>query len=359
MRLYKYLSPERLDVLRNERIRFSQPNVFNDPFELSTTVGSIFGEKTWEIPLTSTCGQAVNPIEHAASDTNMLTADLATKLRMAGNLLLDMFGKVTSKGLQETFARRFGVLTLTEKPDNLLMWAHYAKSHEGFVLEVDTTHAFFDRPKTDDGRTHSVGKVEYSQTRPAVALTDYNAVEALFVKSAEWEYEQEWRMVLPLSESIQTIETPSPPIHLFALPPAALSGVILGCRMSAARRDEILSMLAHEERYAHVAVRQAELDARTFTLRLTESPHFHGEKALKAISERRLDDALTHAERAIEVAPDLDKGRHYGVRALVRIHMGNRQGFIDDMSEVKRLSPDVYENLLKGALARQASNRTE
>src|SRR5438132_1768417 len=101
MRLYKYLSPERLDVLRNERVRFSQPNVFTDPFELSTTVGSIFGEKTWEVPRTSTREQTVNPIEHAAPDTDMLTADLATKLKMAGNLLLDMFGKVTSKGLQE------------------------------------------------------------------------------------------------------------------------------------------------------------------------------------------------------------------------------------------------------------------
>jgi hypothetical protein len=56
--------------------------------------GSIFGEKTWEVPLMSTSEQTVNPIEHAASDTNMLTADLATKLKMGGNRLLDMCGKV-------------------------------------------------------------------------------------------------------------------------------------------------------------------------------------------------------------------------------------------------------------------------
>jgi Protein of unknown function (DUF2971) len=324
MRLYKYLSPERLDVLRYERIRFSQPNVFNDPFELSTTVGSIFGE-------------GVNPLEQAAAATDL------------GNQLLGMVEKVASKGLQETVARQFGVLTLTERPDNLLMWAHYARNHEGFVLEVDATHAFFDRPAAVGGRTHRVGKVAYSQTRPAVALTGYKGVEALFVKSAEWEYEQEWRMVLPLSESIQTIETPWPPIHLFPLPPAALSGVILGCRMTAVSRTEILSMLANEERYAHIAVRQANLEDRTFALRLTESPFFHHQKALKAINERRFDDALAHAERAIEVAPDLDKGRHYGVRALVRFKMGDQRGFIDDMSTVKRLSPDVYSNLLKDA----------
>jgi hypothetical protein len=34
MILYKYLSPERLDVLRDAKIRYTQPRLFNDPFEL-------------------------------------------------------------------------------------------------------------------------------------------------------------------------------------------------------------------------------------------------------------------------------------------------------------------------------------
>lgn len=33
MRLYKYVSPERTDVLKNWLIRFTQPTSFNDPFE--------------------------------------------------------------------------------------------------------------------------------------------------------------------------------------------------------------------------------------------------------------------------------------------------------------------------------------
>ncbi len=31
--LYKYLPPERIDVLKNSRIRFSQPSSLNDPYE--------------------------------------------------------------------------------------------------------------------------------------------------------------------------------------------------------------------------------------------------------------------------------------------------------------------------------------
>jgi hypothetical protein len=38
MSLYKYVPPERLDVLRNLRIRFTQPGAQNDPFELRPVV---------------------------------------------------------------------------------------------------------------------------------------------------------------------------------------------------------------------------------------------------------------------------------------------------------------------------------
>lgn len=33
MYLYKYLNPDRVDVLKQRRIRFTQPSALNDPFE--------------------------------------------------------------------------------------------------------------------------------------------------------------------------------------------------------------------------------------------------------------------------------------------------------------------------------------
>lgn len=36
----------------------------------------------------------------------------------------------------EKFEELIGILCLTESPTNLLMWAHYADSHAGFVLEL-------------------------------------------------------------------------------------------------------------------------------------------------------------------------------------------------------------------------------
>src|SRR6266700_134946 len=44
MILYKYLPPERIDVLRNRRIRFTQPADFNDPFEFRPVIKEITSE---------------------------------------------------------------------------------------------------------------------------------------------------------------------------------------------------------------------------------------------------------------------------------------------------------------------------
>ena len=41
MKLYKYLHPDRIDVLKNKSIRFSPPVAFNDPFEFKPVLSGI------------------------------------------------------------------------------------------------------------------------------------------------------------------------------------------------------------------------------------------------------------------------------------------------------------------------------
>jgi hypothetical protein len=45
MLLYKYVNFDRIDILKSEHIRFTQPSVFNDPFELFPFFQSIAPEK--------------------------------------------------------------------------------------------------------------------------------------------------------------------------------------------------------------------------------------------------------------------------------------------------------------------------
>jgi hypothetical protein len=132
--LYKYLPPERVDVLEDMELWFNRPSGFNDTFD---------------------------------------TAYLVPR----------------NQGLRAQAARhrlrsQLGVLCLTEQPNNHLMWVHYAQNHSGFVLGFDARASFF----RDDERT--LGKVKY-QNRPNVLLSA--DVTACFCKSTDWSYEQEWR----------------------------------------------------------------------------------------------------------------------------------------------------------------------
>ena len=45
MAVYKYVSPERIDVLQNCRVRYTQPRYLNDPFELRPHFSDLMGRE--------------------------------------------------------------------------------------------------------------------------------------------------------------------------------------------------------------------------------------------------------------------------------------------------------------------------
>jgi hypothetical protein len=133
-----------------------------------------------------------------------------------------------------------GVLTLSEVRDHVLLWAHYADSHRGICLEFDSAKAGFPRlssvrytndcPRFEEV-IEAIGVHHLNQQRPGLlANVAYQAATHnlprdaiwfwtghwLYSKSADWEYEKEWRAVLP-----------SPGLSSF--PENALTGVIIGC----------------------------------------------------------------------------------------------------------------------------------
>lgn len=91
-----------------------------------------------------------------------------------------------------------GALSLCEVPDSLLMWAHYGISHTGFVLEFDPSHPYFTTRRSEGDEFGHLRRVVYRDTRPSVNLIDLDGVEMFLVKSKEWEYEHEWRVLRTL-----------------------------------------------------------------------------------------------------------------------------------------------------------------
>lgn len=105
--LYKYVKPERIDILENLNIVFTPFDELNDPFE---------------------CQFVLNPIPEeeleAQNDENLAEwAQVQVWL--------------------EHRIGQLGMLCLTHTDQSLPMWAHYADNHQGFVLGFEEDNSFF------------------------------------------------------------------------------------------------------------------------------------------------------------------------------------------------------------------------
>lgn len=189
--------------------------------------------------------------------------DALQMLKTFERILTPFVGKQIYKTTNESL----GVLCLTEKPDNLLMWAHYADHHRGAVIEFDENHEFFNqRVGTEDEFRH-FRKVLYTEERPAVFLNNSSAVDFFYFKSKEWKYEDEWRLIVPLNNCAKRIDTGTGlPICLFAVPPLCITAVAVGVRMPEFRKLQLARELRTEAAFRHVRIEQVDIDPHVFAL---------------------------------------------------------------------------------------------
>jgi len=150
-----------------------------------------------------------------------------------------------------------GVLSLTEKPDNDVMWAHYAANHSGFVFEFDSSHPFFDFPNRLGAS--SIKKVVYKEPTVLPYISADNVDDLFYVKKEQWTYEQEWRVLRVIERADTSIDLPdSTKIRLFTFPPNCITGMVFGARTSDVDKARVLEIL-REDRYKHINVHQARI----------------------------------------------------------------------------------------------------
>lgn len=214
MKLAKYLSPRGIAVLDRGMIRLSPPSSFNDPFE--------------GLP------QFRHDIIHSGPVRQ-------GRLILNAELDFEVIAAQLQASRQEELSR-FGVFCLSEKTDDLLMWAHYGAAHTGVVVEFDASHPFFRgyEPELVGG----VRKMRYSDQRPAP--TD-GAESLLYRKAKSWEYEQEWRLVRSLSEASLVEQIDGETHYLFELPVESIVRVICGYRMTSDTRQRLAEVLVRPE----------------------------------------------------------------------------------------------------------------
>lgn len=278
MPLFKYLHQDRTDVLLGQSIRFSSPAVLNDPFELKPHLAALASPEHMEAHITRVLPELLREeLAKLPSEVRALVPVEALHeilLRQLPGAKRNIQGivEVLMPKLQEVMARKFeeliGILCLSESADNLLMWAHYADSHRGFVIEFDERSPFFDRRVNPDDELRHLRKVSYSPKRPSLTLTDVEDFTPFVTKGTDWQYEAEWRMIVPLDTASTVIGEGPHAVHLFKFPAQAITAVVLGTRMAAQKKEVVRKILADSPHFSHVRCVEAEIDNEHYQVRV-------------------------------------------------------------------------------------------
>ena len=267
--LYKYVPFHRNDILETGLVRFTQPGDFNDPFEMRPSFDLMSKADIASLPEApgqeGTTGPKARILTNEALSAMMnallpgIQRTIAATAKGPGAWSLD--NNLIARSVYDS---KYGILSLTEQPTSLLMWAHYADAHRGFVLQLDDQHSFFRRP-IDSGFT--LRQVVYSDARPILSYSSLESIDVFFTKSPEWAYEREWRLVAPLSTANKIVEKVPFPIHLFTLPPAVITGLILGTSMPPESAQALMTVCERPD-LTHIKIFQVTLDRNEYKMEI-------------------------------------------------------------------------------------------
>lgn len=127
MKLYKYtrFSEHLLASLAKETIWVSSPEKFNDIFDCKSLLEDLSIDQAKEL-------------YHIKKYRNKNSNNFPLKIT-EDHLTEDGIKKLCSEHEHEIniFINNFGIYSLSERPDSLLLWAHYASDHHGVCLEYE------------------------------------------------------------------------------------------------------------------------------------------------------------------------------------------------------------------------------
>ncbi len=236
-KLYKYtnfdLNGYYKSILYESKLYCTSPKNFNDPFDCKIYPNYQLGNNN----------DILNKfIEHTYVEfPNLSRKDILkiAKDKFKTNIKIIKNPNLMSKRMEDIINKTFGIYSLSESNDNLLMWAHYAKDHRGFCVEFNVEMLFkVLQNHILINEFLMLKKVKYTSEYPIINpyVSEYKPedfFDLLTTKSKDWKYENEWRIIY--SEH---------PNEFLKIPEEIITAIYFGVRCNKNDISETISLLS-------------------------------------------------------------------------------------------------------------------
>lgn len=218
--IFKYREANEYSIknLEEDTVWLSNPNNFNDPYDCAHTtdyqeiakhqskdfLNDFITKK--QIQLTEEEKQKLESNDDPFSEfmNIIISREPYEKREVLSNIILQVKDKLYQDlviSSSNNIAGSFRVCSFSERNDSMLMWAHYAKYHEGFCIEYDLENLLY-----GDYRRRFLYPVIYSDDifdatnffKLDINDKNFNPLHlrlSSLIKAKDWSYEKEWRLV--------------------------------------------------------------------------------------------------------------------------------------------------------------------
>lgn len=243
--LYKYrcFSDRSLRMLKEGKYYFAPAYSFYDPLDCAV-------EPIYELPpiekIIENQAKVLQDNDGISFQEALQKSQIIRKLPQAE---LEKLLQRLQSSIQNMLRYEYGVLSLSAKNDNILMWSHYADYHKGFCIQ-------FKRSSSNPlGLTQPV---QYAKEYPCFYYFDdlpgNIAKKIILTKASDWCYEEEWRGIQKANTQVHYTED-------------MITGIIFGLRMQNQHKMKIYQIFESNE---HMIFYQAELMPRKFKLAINQ-----------------------------------------------------------------------------------------
>ena len=238
------------ELLSKNILFFSSPKNFNDPFDCRVYPDYEFGT---DKEIESRFYEHLKRERPELSERDLL---FLSKKAFKENIDIIKSPKEMMKRMNGIIDSSFGICSMAEEHDNLLMWAHYSNSHQGFCIEFDA-HELYQIGVNYFNMFDELllfHKINYEKLHPRINPYSSNKndlMDWIITKSLDWKYEKEWRLIY--------YKFPDTSLDF---PDRIIKSIYFGVKCSQERIDHCIKLL--EKRKTMPNIYQAELKHKEF-----------------------------------------------------------------------------------------------